>query len=151
MTIFIEPSTSNRPRTRSQKDSSFLEVVADMNPEALTKKGRAEVKKTQIKKSKKSSPKKWSVDEDANLIDELLSSTEPIDQIANRHRRSPAAIKQRVIHILPELRFRIQMVIKTKFVLGIVTHALVAVTAYALGNHPDAIPLPQISGIGVST
>jgi hypothetical protein len=122
-----------------------------MNPEALTKKGRAEVKKTQIKKSKKSSPKKWSVDEDANLIDELLSSTEPIDQIANRHRRSPAAIKQRVIHILPELRFRIQMVIKTKFVLGIVTHALVAVTAYALGNHPDAIPLPQISGIGVST
>jgi len=150
MTIFIEPSTSNRPRTRSQKDSSFLEVVADMNPEALTKKGRAEVKRTQIKKSKKSPPKKWSVDEDANLIDELLSSTEPIDQIANRHRRSPAAIKQRVIHILPELRFRIQMVIKTKFVLGIVTHALVAVTAYALGNHPDAIPLPQISGIGVS-
>jgi hypothetical protein len=128
-----------------------LGVVAEMNPEALTKKGRAEVKKTQIKKSKKSSPKKWSVDEDANLIDELLSSTEPIDQIANRHRRSPAAIKQRVIHILPELRFRIQMVIKTKFVLGIVTHALVAVTAYALGNHPDAIPLPQISGIGVST
>jgi hypothetical protein len=127
-----------------------LEVVADMNPEALTKKGRAEVKRTQIKKSKKSPPKKWSVDEDANLIDELLSSTEPIDQIANRHRRSPAAIKQRVIHILPELRFRIQMVIKTKFVLGIVTHALVAVTAYALGNHPDAIPLPQISGIGVS-
>ena len=151
MTIFIEPSTSNRPRTRSQKDSSFLGVVAEMNPEALTKKGRAEVKKTQIKKSKKSSPKKWSVDEDANLIDELLSSTEPIDQIANRHRRSPAAIKQRVIHILPELRFRIQTVIKTKFVLGIVTHALVAVTAYALGNHPDAIPLPQISGIGVST
>jgi hypothetical protein len=151
MTIFIEPSTSNRPRTRSQKDSSFLGVVTEMNPEALTKKGRAEVKKTQIKKSKKSSPKKWSVDEDANLIDELLSSTEPIDQIANRHRRSPAAIKQRVIHILPELRFRIQMVIKTKFVLGIVTHALVAVTAYALGNHPDAIPLPQISGIGVST
>ena len=151
MTIFIEPSTSNRPRTRSQKYSSFLGVVAEMNPEALTKKGRAEVKKTQIKKSKKSSPKKWSVDEDANLIDELLSSTEPIDQIANRHRRSPAAIKQRVIHILPELRFRIQMVIKTKFVLGIVTHALVAVTAYALGNHPDAIPLPQISGIGVST
>ena len=151
MTIFIEPSTSNRPSTRSQKDSSFLGVVAEMNPEALTKKGRAEVKKTQIKKSKKSSPKKWSVDEDANLIDELLSSTEPIDQIANRHRRSPAAIKQRVIHILPELRFRIQMVIKTKFVLGIVTHALVAVTAYALGNHPDAIPLPQISGIGVST
>lgn len=151
MTIFIEPSNSNRPRTRSQKDSSFLGVVAEMNPEALTKKGRAEVKKTQIKKSKKSSPKKWSVDEDANLIDELLSSTEPIDQIANRHRRSPAAIKQRVIHILPELRFRIQMVIKTKFVLGIVTHALVAVTAYALGNHPDAIPLPQISGIGVST
>lgn len=151
MTIFIEPSTSNRPRTRSQKDSPFLGVVAEMNPEALTKKGRAEVKKTQIKKSKKSSPKKWSVDEDANLIDELLSSTEPIDQIANRHRRSPAAIKQRVIHILPELRFRIQMVIKTKFVLGIVTHALVAVTAYALGNHPDAIPLPQISGIGVST
>ena len=149
MTIFIEPSTSNRPRTRSQRDS-FVEVVAEMNPEALTKKGRAEVKKTQIKKSKKSSPKKWSVDEDANLIDELLSSTEPIDQIANRHRRSPAAIKQRVIHILPELRFRIQMVIKTKFVLGIVTHALVAVTAYALGNHPDAIPLPQISGIGVS-
>ena len=151
MTIFIEPSTSNRPRTRSQKDSPFLGVVAEMNPEALTKKGRAEVKKTHIKKSKKSSPKKWSVDEDANLIDELLSSTEPIDQIANRHRRSPAAIKQRVIHILPELRFRIQMVIKTKFVLGIVTHALVAVTAYALGNHPDAIPLPQISGIGVST
>lgn len=151
MTIFIEPSTSNRPRTRSQKDSSFLGVVAEMNPEALTKNGSAEVKKTHIKKSKKSSPKKWSVDEDANLIDELLSSTEPIDQIANRHRRSPAAIKQRVIHILPELRFRIQMVIKTKFVLGIVTHALVAVTAYALGNHPDAIPLPQISGIGVST
>ena len=150
MTIFIEPSTSNRPRTRSQKDSSFLGVVAEMNPEALTKNGSAEVKKTHIKKSKKSSPKKWSVDEDANLIDELLSSTEPIDQIANRHRRSPAAIKQRVIHILPELRFRIQMVIKTKFVLGIVTHALVAVTAYALGNHPDAIPLPQISGIGVS-
>ena len=58
MTIFIEPSTSNRPRTRSQKDSSFLGVVAEMNPEALTKKGRAEVKKTQIKKSKKSSPKK---------------------------------------------------------------------------------------------
>lgn len=149
MTIFIEPSTSNRPRTRSQRDS-FVEVVAEMNPEALTKKGRAEVKKTQIKKSKKPPPKKWSVDEDANLIDELLSSTEPIDQIANRHRRSPAAIKQRVIHILPELRFRIQMVIKTKFVLGIVTHALVAITAYALGNHPDAIPLPQISGIGVS-
>ena len=49
MTIFIEPSTSNRPRTRSQKDSSFLGVVAEMNPEALTKKGRAEVKKTQIK------------------------------------------------------------------------------------------------------
>ena len=119
MTIFIEPSTSNRPRTRSQRDS-FVEVVAEMNPEALTKKGRAEVKKTQIKKSKKPPPKKWSVDEDANLIDELLSSTEPIDQIANRHRRSPAAIKQRVIHILPELRFRIQMVIKTKFVLGIV-------------------------------
>jgi len=149
MTIFIEPSTSNRPRTRSQKDS-FVEVVAEMNPEALTKKGRAEVKKAQIKRPKKPPPKKWSVDEDANLIDELLSSTEPIDQIANRHRRSPAAIKQRVIHILPELRFRIQMVIKTKFVLGIVTHALVAITAYALGNHPDAIPLPQISGIGVS-
>ena len=149
MTIFIEPSTSNRPRTRSQRDP-FVEVVAERNPEALTKKGRAEVKKTQIKKSKKPPPKKWSVDEDSNLIDELLSSTEPIDQIANRHRRSPAAIKQRVIHILPELRFRIQMVIKTKFVLGIVTHALVAITAYALGNHPDAIPLPQISGIGVS-
>ena len=47
MTIFIEPSTSNRPRTRSQKDSSFLGVVAaEMNPEALTKKGRRSKKDT---------------------------------------------------------------------------------------------------------
>ena len=54
MTIFIEPSTSNRPRTRSQTSKSFLEVVADVQPGALTAKGRAAVEdaRTELKRRK---------------------------------------------------------------------------------------------------
>ncbi len=159
MTIFIEPSTGNRPVTRSQKakdKDSFLETVAETNPKALTDEGRAEVETIKARKNakkvkpKKSPPKKWTWEEDEKLMDEILGSLLPTENIAQEHKRSPTAIRQRVIHLLAELRYRHQMMLKTKFVWRIVTHSLVAVTAYALGNHPDAIPLPQVNLIGVS-
>ena len=155
MTIFIEPSTSNRPRTRSQKDS-FVEVVAETSPKALTEEGRTEVQAIKARKNakkvtpKKSPPKKWTLEEDEKLMGEILGSLLPTENIAHEHKRSPAAIRQRVIHLLAELRFRHQMMLKTKFIWRIVTHSLVAITAYALGNHPDAIPLPHVNLVGVS-